>query len=177
MPQSAVCCDPPDMLLEWAEYILQMVNNYVAVYDKSGNCRAASPSAETFFGLASGTYTQTLAPSTIGTRPLLCVGTHRVQYGTKCSPHGMLGSARHNPIRGKTCCTPTGQVVPGLPHTRKDNTDWGPLAYPRRHLHWTSILGGETTAMAIVTTTIIYILHPRMSSTAGRLQLLVYGTG
>jgi len=35
-----------------------MVNNYVAVYDKSGNLQSGFPkAADTFFGLASGTYT------------------------------------------------------------------------------------------------------------------------
>jgi len=59
-----------------------MVNNYVAVYDKSGNLQSGFPkAADTFFGLASGTTPQTLAPSTIGLGPLLCVGTHRDQHG------------------------------------------------------------------------------------------------
>lgn len=57
--QSEVCCDPPDMSLAvGTKYILQMVNNYVAVYDKKGNLQTGFPkSADTFFGLPAGTYT------------------------------------------------------------------------------------------------------------------------
>ncbi len=57
--QSEVCCDPPDMSLAVGPtYVLQMVNNYVAVYNKSGALQSGFPkAADTFFGLASGTYT------------------------------------------------------------------------------------------------------------------------
>jgi hypothetical protein len=57
--QSEVCCDPPDMSLAVSEnFVLQMVNNYVAVYDKRGNLQPGFPKdADTFFGLPSGTYT------------------------------------------------------------------------------------------------------------------------
>jgi hypothetical protein len=57
--QQEVCCDPPDMSLAVGPtYILQMVNNYVAVYDKKGNLQTGFPkNADTFFGLAAGTYT------------------------------------------------------------------------------------------------------------------------
>jgi hypothetical protein len=57
--QQEVCCDPPDMSLAVSEnFVLQMVNNYVAVYDKNGNLQPGFPKdADTFFGLASGTYT------------------------------------------------------------------------------------------------------------------------
>ena len=57
--QSEVCCDPPDMSLAVGPtYVLQMVNNYVAVYNKSGVLQSGFPkSADTFFGLKSGTYT------------------------------------------------------------------------------------------------------------------------
>ena len=57
--QSEVCCDPPDMSLAVSEnFVLQMVNNYVAVYSKSGTLQPGFPkSADTFFGLAAGTYT------------------------------------------------------------------------------------------------------------------------
>ncbi|MGA8150726.1 MAG: hypothetical protein WB952_07235 [Terriglobales bacterium] len=57
--QSEVCCDPSDMSLAVSEnFVLQMVNNYVAVYDKTGHLQSGFPkSADTFFGLASGTYT------------------------------------------------------------------------------------------------------------------------
>jgi len=57
--QSEVCCDPPDMSLAVSEnFVLQMVNNYVAVYDKNGNLQSGFPKdADTFFGLAAGTYT------------------------------------------------------------------------------------------------------------------------
>jgi hypothetical protein len=57
--QGEVCCDPPDMSLAVSEnFVLQMVNNYVAVYDKRGNLQAGFPKdADTFFGLPAGTYT------------------------------------------------------------------------------------------------------------------------
>ncbi|HEX8816621.1 MAG TPA: hypothetical protein VF753_14075 [Terriglobales bacterium] len=57
--QSEVCCDPPDMSLAVGPtYVLQMVNNYVAVYSKTGTLQSGFPkSADTFFGLANGTYT------------------------------------------------------------------------------------------------------------------------
>jgi len=57
--QSEVCCDPPDMSLAVSEnFVLQMVNNYVAVYNKSGTLQPGFPkSADTFFNLPSGTYT------------------------------------------------------------------------------------------------------------------------
>jgi hypothetical protein len=57
--QSEVCCDPPDMSLAVSEnFVLQMVNNYVAVYSKSGVLQSGFPkSAVTFFGLPAGTYT------------------------------------------------------------------------------------------------------------------------
>jgi len=46
--QSEVCCDPPDMSLAVGpKYILQMVNNYVAVYDKSGNLQSGFPKPPT----------------------------------------------------------------------------------------------------------------------------------
>jgi hypothetical protein len=57
--QSEVCCDPPDMSLAVGPtYVLQMVNNYIAVYNKNGTLQSGFPkSADTFFGLPSGTYT------------------------------------------------------------------------------------------------------------------------
>jgi len=57
--QSEVCCDPPDMSLAVSEnFVLQMVNNYVAVYNKAGVLQPGFPKdADTFFGLPSGTYT------------------------------------------------------------------------------------------------------------------------
>jgi len=68
--QSEVCCDPPDMSLAVGpKYILQMVNNYVAVYDKSGNLQSGFPKPPTRSSAWLRVPTpQTLAPSTIGTR-------------------------------------------------------------------------------------------------------------
>jgi len=52
--QSEVCCDPPDMSLAVSEnWVLQMVNNYVAVYNKNGALQPGFPkSADTFFGVS-----------------------------------------------------------------------------------------------------------------------------
>jgi hypothetical protein len=57
--QGCSLCFPSDMSLAVSEnFVLQMVNNYVAVYDKHGNLQPGFPKdADTFFGLPSGTYT------------------------------------------------------------------------------------------------------------------------
>src|SRR5215469_1583609 len=53
------CNWPPDMALAvGTNFVLQVVNTQIAVYDKAGNLQAGFPkSADTFFSLASGTYT------------------------------------------------------------------------------------------------------------------------
>jgi len=57
--QSEVCCDPPDMALAVSEnFVVQVVNNYIAVYSKNGTLQSGFPKdLDTFFGLAGGTYT------------------------------------------------------------------------------------------------------------------------
>jgi hypothetical protein len=57
--QSEICCDPPDMSLAvGTKYVLQMVNNYLAVYSKTGVLESGFPKdADTFFNLPAGTYT------------------------------------------------------------------------------------------------------------------------
>ncbi|MFZ0761587.1 MAG: hypothetical protein WAM69_16695 [Candidatus Sulfotelmatobacter sp.] len=57
--QSEVCCDPPDMALAVSEnFVLQVVNNYIAVYSKGGTLQSGFPIAlDTFFDLSAGTYT------------------------------------------------------------------------------------------------------------------------
>jgi hypothetical protein len=51
--------DPPDMALAvGTNFVVQMVNNSIAVYDKHGNMQAGYPkSSDTFFDLNSGTFT------------------------------------------------------------------------------------------------------------------------
>jgi hypothetical protein len=53
------CNWPPDMALAvGTNFVLQVVNTQIAVYDKVGNLQAGYPkSADAFFNLASGTYT------------------------------------------------------------------------------------------------------------------------
>jgi len=57
--QQEVCCTPPDMALAvGSKYVVEFINTYIAVYDKVGNLQSGYPKdADTFFGLASGTYT------------------------------------------------------------------------------------------------------------------------
>jgi hypothetical protein len=57
--QQEICCTPPDMALAvGTNFVLQVVNDFVAVYDKRGNLQPGFPkSADTFWGLAGGTYT------------------------------------------------------------------------------------------------------------------------
>lgn len=57
--QGEVCCTPSDMAIAVGPtYVLQVVNTYFAVYTKTGVLQSGYPkSADTFFGLAAGTYT------------------------------------------------------------------------------------------------------------------------
>ncbi|HEV2351594.1 MAG TPA: hypothetical protein VG028_17320 [Terriglobia bacterium] len=57
--QQEVCCTPPDHALAVGEnFVVQFINTYIAVYDKNGNLQSGFPKdADTFFGLAGGTYT------------------------------------------------------------------------------------------------------------------------
>lgn len=52
-------CEPPDMALAVSEnFVVQVVNSAIAVYDKRGNLQAGFPkSVNAFFGLPSNTYT------------------------------------------------------------------------------------------------------------------------
>jgi hypothetical protein len=57
--QGEICCTPSDMALAVnSTYVVQFVNTFIAVYNKSGVLFAGFPkSADTFFGLPAGTYT------------------------------------------------------------------------------------------------------------------------
>jgi hypothetical protein len=59
--QSQICggCEPPDMALAVSEnFVVQVINTAIAVYDKRGNLQPGFPkSVNAFFGLASNTYT------------------------------------------------------------------------------------------------------------------------
>jgi len=61
MDQAQGCggCEPPDMALAVSEnFVVQIVNTAVAVYDKRGNLQSGFPkSVNAFFGLPSNTYT------------------------------------------------------------------------------------------------------------------------
>jgi len=61
MDQAQGCggCEPPDMALAVSEnFVVQIVNTAIAVYDKRGNLQPGFPkSINAFFGLASNTYT------------------------------------------------------------------------------------------------------------------------
>ena len=138
--QSEVCCDPPDMSLAVGpKYILQMVNNYVAVYDKSGNLQSGFPkAADTFFGLASGTYT---------TDPRAFYDWDSGRYFVLELTETNTGNASGSPNVGAVAWAvsktnnPTGAwyvysnnlqqasgVCPDFPTLGQDNTDWGPHA-------------------------------------------------
>jgi len=57
--QQENCCTPPDMALAVSEnFVVQVVNTFIAVYDKRGNLQSGFPkSIDSFFGLPSGQYT------------------------------------------------------------------------------------------------------------------------
>jgi hypothetical protein len=59
--ETAACggCVPPDMALAVSEnFVVQVVNTAIAIYDKTGHIQAGFPkSADTFFNLTAGTYT------------------------------------------------------------------------------------------------------------------------
>jgi hypothetical protein len=57
--QQESCCTPPDMALAVSEnFVVQIVNTYIAVYDKRGNLQPGFPKdMDSFFGLPSGQYT------------------------------------------------------------------------------------------------------------------------
>jgi hypothetical protein len=57
--QQENCCTPPDMALAVSEnFVVQVVNTFIAVYDKRGNLQPGFPkSMDSFFGLPSSQYT------------------------------------------------------------------------------------------------------------------------
>jgi len=138
--QSEVCCDPPDMSLAVSEnFVLQMVNNYVAVYSKSGALQSGFPkSADAFFGLAAGTYTT-------DPRAFYDWDSHRFfvleltetnTANPKGSPNvGAVAwavSQTQDPRRGWYIYSNNLQqgsgVCPDFPTLGHDTTNWGPYA-------------------------------------------------
>ncbi len=135
--QSEVCCDPPDMSLAVGPtYILQMVNNYVAVYDKKGNLQSGFPkSADTFFGLPSGTFTSDprafydwdngryfvleLTESNVGNpNGSPNVGAVAWAVSKTNNPTGGWYTYSNNLQQGSGVC-------PDFPTLGQDSTDWG----------------------------------------------------
>jgi hypothetical protein len=138
--QSEVCCDPPDMSLAVGPtYIVQMVNNYIAVYNKSGTLHSGFPkAADKFFGLASGTYT---------TDPRAFYdwdsGRYFVLELTETNTSNASGSPNvgavawavsktNNPAGGWWVYSNNLQqgsgVCPDFPTLGQDDTNWGPNA-------------------------------------------------
>ncbi|HEY6385989.1 MAG TPA: hypothetical protein VIX91_09930 [Candidatus Acidoferrum sp.] len=135
--QQEVCCDPPDMSLAVGPtYILQMVNNYVAVYDKKGNLQSGFPkNADTFFNLPAGTYT---------TDPRAFYDWNSSRYFVLELTETNTGSPTGSPNVGAVAWAvsktnnPTGEwwvypnnlqqasgVCPDFPTLGHDVTDWG----------------------------------------------------
>ncbi len=138
--QSEICCDPPDMSLAVSEnFVLQMVNNYVAVYDKRGNLQSGFPKdADTFFGLASGTYTT-------DPRAFYDWDSHRffvlelteTNTGNPSGPPNVGAvawavSKTHDPRGGWWVYSNNLQqgsgICPDFPTLGQDTTNWGPGA-------------------------------------------------
>jgi hypothetical protein len=135
--QSEVCCDPPDMSLAVGPtYVLQMVNNYVAVYDKKGNLQSGFPkNADTFFGLASGTYTtdprafydwdtgryfvlELTETNTGNPSGPPNVGAVAWAVSKTNNPTGGWWTYNNNLVQGSGVC-------PDFPTLGQDNTNWG----------------------------------------------------
>jgi hypothetical protein len=138
--QSEVCCDPPDMSLAVSEnFVLQMVNNYVAVYSKNGALQPGFPkSADTFFGLTAGTYTT-------DPRAFYDWDNHRffVLELTETNTGNPSGSPNIGAVAWAVSQTPdprggwwvysnnlqqSSGVCPDFPQLGHDTTNWGPYA-------------------------------------------------
>ncbi|HEY4815046.1 MAG TPA: hypothetical protein VIH58_10240 [Chthoniobacterales bacterium] len=135
--QSEVCCDPPDMALAVSEnFVLQMVNNYVAVYDKRGNLQSGFPiDADDFFDLPAGTYTT-------DPRAFYDWDSHRfvvleLTETNTGNPNGpanvgaiaMAVSVGHDPRQGwyvySNVFQQSSGVCPDFPQLGHDTTNWG----------------------------------------------------
>jgi len=133
--QQENCCTPPDMALAVSEnFVVQVVNTFIAVYDKRGNIQPGFPKdMDTFFGLPSGQYTT-------DPRAFYDWVNHRFVFvmitdTDRCQPDDVssmliAASATHDP-RGRWYAYgpafqvgSTGQCTdfPGLGH---DSTNWG----------------------------------------------------
>ncbi len=139
--QSETCnCAPPDMSLAVSEnFVVQMVNDSLAVYDKRGNLQSGFPiSADSLFGLASGTYTT-------DPRAFYDWDSHRfvviqLTETNTSNPNGspnvgsieMAVSATHDPRQGwyvyNSILQQASGVCPDFPQFGHDTTNWGPGA-------------------------------------------------
>ena len=133
--QQENCCTPPDMALAVSEnFVVQIVNTFIAVYDKRGNIQAGFPkSIDTFFGLPSGQYTT-------DPRAFYDWVSHRFVFvmitdTNRCATNDVSSlliatSVTHDPRGGWYTYSPAFQVgktgqctdFPGLGH---DSTNWG----------------------------------------------------
>ena len=133
--QQENCCTPPDMALAVSEnFVVQVVNTFIAVYDKRGNLQPGFPKdMDTFFGLPSGQYTT-------DPRAFYDWVNHRFVFimitdTNRCATNDVSSlliatSVSHDPRRNWYTYSPAFQVgntgectdFPGLGH---DSTNWG----------------------------------------------------
>jgi len=138
--QQEVCCDPPDMSLAVGPvYVVQMVNNYIAVYSKTGVLQTGFPkSADTFFALPAGTYTtdprafydwvtnrffvlELTETNTNNPSGPPNIGTVAWAVSVTNNPLGSWHVYSHNLQQGTGVC-------PDFPTLGHDTTNWGPKA-------------------------------------------------
>jgi hypothetical protein len=133
--QQESCCTPPDMALAVSEnFVVQVVNTFISVYDKNGNLQAGFPKdMDSFFGLPSGQYTT-------DPRAFYDWVNHRFVFimitdTDRCQPDDVsslmiAASVTHDPRGSWYAYGPAFQVgstgqctdYPGLGH---DSTNWG----------------------------------------------------
>jgi hypothetical protein len=133
--QQESCCTPPDMALAVSEnFVVQVVNTFIAVYDKRGNLQSGFPkSIDSFFGLPNGRYTTDPRAiyDWVNHRFVLIMitDTDRCQ-SDDVSSLLIAASVSHDPRGGWYTYSPAFQVgntgectdYPGVGH---DSTNWG----------------------------------------------------
>jgi len=137
MDEATACpgCEPPDMALAVSEnFVVQIVNTAIAVYDKRGNLQAGFPkSINTFFGLASNTYTTDPRAfyDWANHRFVLVMLTESDRFGGD-NVGGLLiaASAGHDPRLGWYTYGPAFQIgntgeCPDYPTLGDDANNWG----------------------------------------------------
>jgi hypothetical protein len=135
--QQEVSSTPPDMALAVGEnFVVQFVNSSIAVYDKNGNLQSGYPkSADAFFDLASGTYTE-------DPRGFYDWANHRFVFvmltqsspssGTNVGKLVLAASQTYDPRGGwwvynALFTFPSGDC-PDFPTLGHDSNDWGEYA-------------------------------------------------